>query len=92
VRKPPGYAFIDFDDHRNAQDAILDLNYKYNWRVELSHYYRGGGDRSGREHGSGELDSGSSRCCSQLILVFAGVQVSIPIYHSSCKMYSYILS
>ena len=25
ARKPPGYAFIDFDDHRDAQDAIRNL-------------------------------------------------------------------
>lgn len=26
ARRPPGYAFIDFDDRRDAQDAIRDLD------------------------------------------------------------------
>ncbi|RWW01645.1 hypothetical protein GW17_00035301, partial [Ensete ventricosum] len=26
ARKPPGFAFIDFDDRRDAQDAIRDLD------------------------------------------------------------------
>ncbi|XP_056174795.1 serine/arginine-rich splicing factor RSZ22A-like [Syzygium oleosum] len=26
ARRPSGYAFIDFDDHRDAQDAIRELN------------------------------------------------------------------
>ena len=30
ARKPSGYAFIDLDDHRDAQDVICDLNGKHN--------------------------------------------------------------
>ena len=26
ARKPPGFAFIDFDDRRDAQDAIRELD------------------------------------------------------------------
>ena len=26
ARRPPGYAFIDFDDKRDAQDAIHELD------------------------------------------------------------------
>lgn len=26
ARKPPGYAFIDFDDRRDAQDAIREID------------------------------------------------------------------
>jgi hypothetical protein len=26
ARKPPGFAFIDFDDKRDAQDAIRDMD------------------------------------------------------------------
>nr|CAD1827848.1 unnamed protein product [Ananas comosus var. bracteatus] len=37
ARKPPGFAFIDFDDRRDAQDAIRELDGKHGWRVELSH-------------------------------------------------------
>ncbi|EEE57352.1 serine/arginine-rich splicing factor RSZ23 isoform 1 [Oryza sativa Japonica Group] len=36
ARKPPGFAFIDFDDRRDAEDAIRDLDGKNGWRVELS--------------------------------------------------------
>ncbi|KAF4358973.1 hypothetical protein F8388_015020 [Cannabis sativa] len=43
ARRPPGYAFIDFDDSRDAEDAIRELDGKNGWRVELSHNSRGGG-------------------------------------------------
>ncbi|XP_062222802.1 serine/arginine-rich splicing factor RSZ23-like isoform X2 [Phragmites australis] len=36
ARKPPGFAFIDFDDRRDARDAIRELDGKNGWRVELS--------------------------------------------------------
>lgn len=26
ARRPPGYAFVDFDDRRDAQDAIRELD------------------------------------------------------------------
>ena len=29
ARKPPGFAFIDFDDRRDAEDAIRDLDGMY---------------------------------------------------------------
>ncbi|KAG4933859.1 hypothetical protein JHK87_047861 [Glycine soja] len=48
ARRPPGYAFIDFDDRRDAQDAIRELDGKNGWRVELSHNSRGGGGGRGR--------------------------------------------
>ncbi|KAL5680078.1 hypothetical protein ACJX0J_006463, partial [Zea mays] len=49
ARKPPGCAFIDFDDRRDAEDAISDLDGKNGWRVELSRNSsgRGGRDRYG---------------------------------------------
>ncbi|KAL6861161.1 hypothetical protein ACP4OV_016861 [Aristida adscensionis] len=51
ARKPPGFAFIDFDDKRDAEDAIRDIDGKNGWRVELSRSTsgsRGGGrDRNG---------------------------------------------
>ena len=31
ARKPPGYVFISFDDYRDAQDAIRDLDGKCNY-------------------------------------------------------------
>ncbi|CAN1825253.1 Serine/arginine-rich splicing factor RSZ22 [Linum perenne] len=48
ARRPPGYAFVDFDDKRDAEDAIHELDGKNGWRVEMSHNSRGGGGGSGR--------------------------------------------
>ncbi|GAB2275357.1 Serine/arginine-rich splicing factor rsz21 [Dionaea muscipula] len=55
ARRPPGYAFIEFDDRRDALDAIRALDGKNGWRVELSHNTKGGpggGSRGGRGRGS----------------------------------------
>ncbi|CAN6441114.1 unnamed protein product [Victoria cruziana] len=52
ARRPPGYAFIEFDDRRDALDAIRALDGNNGWRVELSHNSKGGGGRRGR--GGGE--------------------------------------
>eukprot|EP00245_Coleochaete_scutata_P013936 TRINITY_DN57_c0_g1_i2.p1 TRINITY_DN57_c0_g1~~TRINITY_DN57_c0_g1_i2.p1 ORF type:complete len:203 (+),score=7.09 TRINITY_DN57_c0_g1_i2:88-609(+) len=50
ARKPPGFAFIEFDDRRDAEDAIRALDGgKNGWRVELSRSSGGGlGARGGR--------------------------------------------
>uniref|UniRef100_A0A0D6QUB0 CCHC-type domain-containing protein n=1 Tax=Araucaria cunninghamii TaxID=56994 RepID=A0A0D6QUB0_ARACU len=53
ARKPPGYAFIEFDDRRDAVDAIQALNGKNGWRVEMSRSSRGGGG-GGRGRGGGD--------------------------------------
>ncbi|KAG6737643.1 hypothetical protein POTOM_059171 [Populus tomentosa] len=53
ARRPPGYAFVEFDDRRDAIDAIRALDGKNGWRVELSHNSKGGGGRSGDGHGRG---------------------------------------
>ncbi|XP_010271961.1 PREDICTED: serine/arginine-rich splicing factor RSZ21A [Nelumbo nucifera] len=56
ARKPPGYAFVEFDDRRDALDAIRGLDGKNGWRVELSHNSKGGGGGrgGGRGRGGGE--------------------------------------
>ncbi|XP_044490645.1 serine/arginine-rich splicing factor RSZ21-like isoform X2 [Mangifera indica] len=55
ARRPPGYAFVEFDVHRDALDAIRALDGKNGWRVELSHNCKGGGGRGGvRGHGGGD--------------------------------------
>lgn len=61
ARRPPGYAFVEFDDRRDAVDAIRALDGKNGWRVELSHNSkggggggRGGGGGGGRGRGGGE--------------------------------------
>ncbi|XP_010251308.1 PREDICTED: serine/arginine-rich splicing factor RSZ21A-like [Nelumbo nucifera] len=57
ARKPPGYAFVEFDDRRDALDAIRALDGKNGWRVELSHNSKGGGGGrggGGRGRGGGE--------------------------------------
>ncbi|XP_058724771.1 serine/arginine-rich splicing factor RSZ22-like [Vicia villosa] len=66
ARRPPGYAFIDFDDRRDAQDAIRELDGKSGWRVELSHNSRtggGGGGGGGRGRGGGGGGGGSDLKC-----------------------------
>ncbi|XP_077217648.1 serine/arginine-rich splicing factor RSZ22A-like isoform X2 [Tasmannia lanceolata] len=60
ARKPPGYAFIDFDDRRDALDAIRELDGKNGWRVELSHNSRGGGGGGGGRGGGGGGGRGRS--------------------------------
>ncbi|XP_074564676.1 serine/arginine-rich splicing factor RSZ21-like [Curcuma longa] len=52
ARKPPGFAFIDFDDRRDAQDAIRDLDGKNGWRVELSH---NSSSRGRDRHGASDM-------------------------------------
>ncbi|KAK1274647.1 Serine/arginine-rich splicing factor RSZ21 [Acorus gramineus] len=56
ARRPPGYAFVEFDDRRDAMDAIRSLDGKNGWRVELSHNSKGGGGGrgGGRSRGGGE--------------------------------------
>eukprot|EP00262_Sarcandra_glabra_P009532 TRINITY_DN23947_c0_g1_i1.p1 TRINITY_DN23947_c0_g1~~TRINITY_DN23947_c0_g1_i1.p1 ORF type:complete len:162 (+),score=20.10 TRINITY_DN23947_c0_g1_i1:145-630(+) len=54
ARNPPGYAFIEFDDRRDANDAITALDGKNGWRVEMSRNYG-----SGRNRGR---NSSESRC------------------------------
>ncbi|KAL6187088.1 hypothetical protein ACLB2K_043203 [Fragaria x ananassa] len=56
ARRPPGYAFIEFDDHRDALDAIQRLDGKNGWRVELSHNSKGGGGGGGGRGGRGGGD------------------------------------
>ncbi|KAF5197239.1 Serine/arginine-rich splicing factor RSZ21A [Thalictrum thalictroides] len=56
ARRPPGYAFIDFDDRRDAMDAIRELDGKNGWRVELSHNSRDG--RGGGRDGGSRRDVG----------------------------------
>ncbi|XP_074280398.1 serine/arginine-rich splicing factor RSZ22A-like [Silene latifolia] len=62
ARRPPGYAFVDFDDPRDAKDAIHQLDGKNGWRIELSHNSRGsgGGGRGGGGGGGGGRGRGGS--------------------------------
>ncbi|GMH31135.1 hypothetical protein Nepgr_032978 [Nepenthes gracilis] len=58
ARRPPGYAFIEFDNRRDALDAVRALDGKNGWRVELSHNSKGGGgggSRGGRGRGDEDL-------------------------------------
>eukprot|EP01018_Ginkgo_biloba_P002394 Gb_21375 [translate_table: standard] len=54
ARKPPGFAFIEFEDRRDAADAVRALNGKNDWRVELSRS-SGGGSRGGRGRGGDDM-------------------------------------
>ncbi|KAI7757610.1 hypothetical protein M8C21_016501 [Ambrosia artemisiifolia] len=61
ARRPPGYGFVDFDDKRDALDAIRELDGKNGWRVEMSHNSRGsGGGGGGGGRGGGRGRSGGS--------------------------------
>ncbi|WOG81331.1 hypothetical protein DCAR_0100477 [Daucus carota subsp. sativus] len=61
ARRPPGYAFIDFDDQRDAKDAIREIDGKNGWRVELSHNSRGGSGGGGSRGGGGGRGEGRGR-------------------------------
>lgn len=61
ARRPPGYAFIEFDDKRDALDAIRALDGKNGWRVELSHNAKDGG-RGGGRGGRGGRGPEDSKC------------------------------
>ena len=38
ARNPPGFAFVEFKDPRDADDAIRDLDGKYVVGTEISHW------------------------------------------------------
>uniref|UniRef100_A0A061RFE5 Splicing factor, arginine/serine-rich 7 n=1 Tax=Tetraselmis sp. GSL018 TaxID=582737 RepID=A0A061RFE5_9CHLO len=62
ARKPPGFAFLDYNDPRDAEDAVREINGKYGWRVEFSRADRGrGGFGGGR--GFGPPGGGGERRC-----------------------------
>jgi len=104
VRKPPGYAFIGFDDRRNSQNAIINLDYKHNWRVGLSLNSRGGGgrdrDRGDRDHDLKYYECGEPghfACECRLQIGFGGLDSGSgrrrnrtpPIYRRSPSEHSY---
>ncbi|KAK1553861.1 hypothetical protein Q3G72_004592 [Acer saccharum] len=62
ARRPPGYAFVEFDDRRDAVDAIRALDGKNNWRVELSHNSKSGGGRGGGGGGRGRGGGEDLKC------------------------------
>lgn len=44
ARRPPGYAFIDFDDRRDAQDAIREIDgellmFSIGYLITVEHHY-----------------------------------------------------
>ncbi|WCJ38400.1 Serine/arginine-rich splicing factor RSZ21 [Euphorbia peplus] len=61
ARRPPGYAFVEFDDRRDAMDAIRALDGKNSWRVELSHNSKGSGGGGDRGGGGGRGGGGRGR-------------------------------
>ncbi len=53
ARKPPGFAFLDFEDQRDAEDAVRKLDGQQGWKVEFSRNSRDGGGRGGGRGGYG---------------------------------------
>ncbi|KAI5078276.1 hypothetical protein GOP47_0005947 [Adiantum capillus-veneris] len=62
ARKPPGFAFVEFEDRRDASDAIRALNGKNGWRVELSRGGSGGGSGGGPRGGGGGRGGEDMKC------------------------------
>lgn len=61
ARKPPGFAFIEFESYRDAEDAVKKLDGSNGWRVEFSRPRNGGDDRGGRGGGGGGGRFGGDR-------------------------------
>mmetsp|Transcript_41905 Transcript_41905/g.78391 ORF Transcript_41905/g.78391 Transcript_41905/m.78391 type:complete len:178 (-) Transcript_41905:410-943(-) len=67
ARKPPGFAFIEFQDPRDADDACRDVDGRHGWRVELSRsggpcQKGGNGPRYGGGPAAGGNDGGEMKC------------------------------
>ncbi|XP_020695217.1 serine/arginine-rich splicing factor RSZ21A isoform X1 [Dendrobium catenatum] len=67
-RRRPAYAFVEFDDRRDALEAIEELDGRNGWHVELSHNSRSGrGSRCSSEDIScsecGQSDHVARDCC-----------------------------
>lgn len=67
ARNPPGFAFVEFEDLRDAEDAIKELDGKHicgaRVRVEMSRHRGRGGGRGGRheDRGGRRFDDRNSR-------------------------------
>ena len=68
ARRPPGFAFIEYGDPRDAEDAVRDLDGHRGWRVEFSRSRgsRGGGREGGRDDRGRGMHTGTL-CMSRIV-------------------------
>eukprot|EP01024_Parvocaulis_polyphysoides_P037906 TRINITY_DN33875_c0_g1_i1.p2 TRINITY_DN33875_c0_g1~~TRINITY_DN33875_c0_g1_i1.p2 ORF type:complete len:231 (-),score=32.05 TRINITY_DN33875_c0_g1_i1:107-754(-) len=60
ARNPPGFAFVEFDDYRDAEDSIRKMNGVNDWQVEFAREGRNGDRRPPR--GGGGRPRGDLKC------------------------------
>eukprot|EP00798_Chlamydomonas_sp_ICE-L_P020577 gene20577-27372_t len=61
ARNPPGFAFIDFEDARDAEDAVRKLDGRNGWKCEISRSRGPGGGGGGGGRGGGGGGGGRGR-------------------------------